>query len=70
LVNASLQDLKGSLTLFMVSHRLSALTFCDRVMVIESGRVTAFDAPSGLASTSSYFHEVSEITRQQHEAGA
>ena len=42
LVAESLNELKGNLTLFVVAHRLSTLTLCDRVMVIVNGRMEAF----------------------------
>lgn len=52
LVNASLQRLKGAMTLFIVSHRPSALSMCDRVMVLVGGRLQSLDAPDALVPTS------------------
>ncbi len=32
------------LTLFIVAHRMSTLTICDRVMVVLDGTINAFDS--------------------------
>ncbi|WP_240645905.1 ABC transporter ATP-binding protein [Georgenia sp. SYP-B2076] len=65
LVKESLHSLKGQITLFLVGHRLSTLSFCDRIMVVSGGRLEAFAAPSELLATNAFYREVTEITRQQ-----
>ncbi|WP_248257719.1 ABC transporter ATP-binding protein [Georgenia sp. EYE_87] len=65
LVKNSLHELKGSITLFMVGHRLSTLSFCDRIMVVADGRLEAFAPPHELMATNSFYREVTELTRQQ-----
>jgi ATP-binding cassette subfamily B protein len=62
LVQKTLQQLKGSLVLVLVAHRLSTLTICDRVMVVVDGRLEALDTPSRLKETNAFFREVNEIT--------
>ena len=42
LVRKALADLRGDVTMIIVSHRHSTLEICDRVMVIESGCITNF----------------------------
>jgi ABC-type multidrug transport system fused ATPase/permease subunit len=39
LVTESLLDLKGSRTMILVSHRLSTVVDCDRIFVLEGGRI-------------------------------
>jgi len=68
LVKNSLHELKGSITLFMVGHRLSTLSFCDRIMVVADGRLEAFAPPLELQATNSFYREVTELTRQQSGA--
>jgi len=68
LVKESLHELKGSITMFMVGHRLSTLTFCDRIMVVADGRLDAFAPPQELLGTNSFYREVTELTRQQSGA--
>lgn len=41
-VTESLASLKGRLTIFVVAHRLSTLEFCDRILVLDEGKVEAF----------------------------
>jgi ABC-type multidrug transport system fused ATPase/permease subunit len=45
-IQASLQELKGSLTMFIVAHRPSLLAVCDRVFQVEDGRVRVLDTAS------------------------
>jgi ATP-binding cassette subfamily B protein len=61
LIQASLQALKQRMTLFIVAHRISTLTICDRVMVIVDGKLTAFDTPDTLHASSEYFQLASAI---------
>lgn len=61
LVNDSLQQLHGRMTLFLVSHRPSALAMCDRVMVLVDGRLQTMDTPAALASSSAFYREVTDL---------
>lgn len=61
LVNDSLRKLQGRVTVFLVSHRPSALSMCDRVIVLVGGRVQAIDAPTALATTSTFYQEVTNL---------
>jgi ATP-binding cassette subfamily B protein len=65
LVQESLRELKGEVILFLVAHRLSTLSICDRVMVVVGGRLQAMDRPARLVATNDFYREVTEITRQQ-----
>jgi ATP-binding cassette subfamily B protein len=55
LVQESLTALKGSLTLFVIAHRMSTLDICDRVMVIVDGRLDAFEPFDSLQVRSAYY---------------
>ncbi len=55
LVQESLTALKGSLTLFVIAHRMSTLDICDRVMVIVDGRLDAFEPFDSLHGRSAYY---------------
>jgi ABC-type multidrug transport system fused ATPase/permease subunit len=55
LIQASLTELSEELTLFIVTHKMSTLTICDRVMVIVDNRVDGFDEPHVLEKTNAYF---------------
>jgi ATP-binding cassette, subfamily B, bacterial len=57
LVLQALNDLKGEATLVIVAHRLSTLGFCDRIMVLEGGRITALGPPDELAQTNAFLRD-------------
>jgi ABC-type multidrug transport system fused ATPase/permease subunit len=64
-VQESLAEVKEDVLLFLVAHRLSTLSICDRVMVIVDGRLQAIDEPGALLERNDFFREVSDITFRQ-----
>ena len=55
LIRDSLAALHGQLSVVIIAHRMSTLDICDRIMVIESGRMTALDEPSALRTDSDFY---------------
>ncbi len=64
-VQESLGQVKNGMLLFLVAHRLSTLSICDRVMVVVDGRLQAIDEPSALQQDNDFYREVIEITQRQ-----
>lgn len=64
-VQQSLEELKKDLLLFLVAHRMSTLSVCDRVMVIAEGRLQAMADPGTLLQENDFYREVIRITRRQ-----
>ena len=62
-VQESLEEVKQEMLLFLVAHRLSTLSLCDRVMVVVDGRLEAIDAPAALRASNEFYREVTEIAR-------
>jgi ATP-binding cassette subfamily B protein len=62
LIQESLAALKRELTLFIVAHRMSTLSICDRVMVIVDGQLQAFDTSHALVESSAYFRSASNLS--------
>jgi ATP-binding cassette subfamily B protein len=58
LIQESLEELRRSLTLIVVAHRVSTLSLCDRVMVIRDGRLESF-GPADLVYDSNEFYRES-----------
>lgn len=54
-VQQTLLDLHGSVTIFVVSHRMSAISVCDRGLVLVDGAVEAFAPIAELSSVSSFY---------------
>lgn len=69
LIQESLQLLKKQMTLFIVAHRMSTLTICDRVMVMINGKLTAFDTLEDLHASSDYFQLASVMADTARRPG-
>jgi ATP-binding cassette subfamily B protein len=61
LIQRSLVELKGRLTLFVVAHRLPTLAFCDRVLVVVDGAVEAFAPAQELQTGEGFYRRVSDL---------
>lgn len=55
LIRESLAELHGHVTLVLIAHRMSTLDLCDRIAVIEDGRVTGLGTPAELRTTSAFY---------------
>jgi len=62
LIQDSLAELGGDLTIVIVTHRMSTLSICDRVMVVADGRLDAFDTLETLRRTNEYFGSASALS--------
>jgi ABC-type multidrug transport system fused ATPase/permease subunit len=62
LLQDSLKGLAGSMTLFIVAHRMSTLDICDRVMVITEGRLDALADPANLLEDNEYFRSAHSLS--------
>jgi ABC-type multidrug transport system fused ATPase/permease subunit len=63
LVQRSLEDLKGQLTMFIVAHRLSTLNTCDRLLVFVDGRLEAVDKPGILLESNEFYREAVSLSQ-------
>jgi ATP-binding cassette subfamily B protein len=61
LIRRTLAQLKGTMTVVIIAHRMSTLEICDRIMVIEGGRMTAFDTPDGLHRHSDFYQRAMAV---------
>jgi ABC-type multidrug transport system fused ATPase/permease subunit len=60
LIRAALRGLRKRMTIIVVAHRRSTLDICDRIMVIEDGRLEAFGTPGELRRDSIHFRDMLE----------
>lgn len=63
LVHETLASLKGSVTLFVIAHRLSTLNTCDRILVMQGGRVQAFGSREELERDSDFYREAIKLSQ-------
>lgn len=63
LVREALMHLRGSVTVVIIAHRMSTLEICDRILVVENGRVTGWGTPDTLRSTNDFFRAALEFSR-------
>ena len=61
LIQHALEELRGSLTLFVVAHRLTMLSLCDRVMVIRDGRLEAFASTDLLYESNEFYRRAVDL---------
>jgi ABC-type multidrug transport system fused ATPase/permease subunit len=58
LVRQTLAELGTHMTVVIIAHRMSTLDICDRLMVVQDGRVVAFDTPERLRADSEFYRQV------------
>ncbi len=61
LIGESLLAIRSELTLVIVAHRMSTLEMCDRVMVIDGGRLAGFDTKDALQRDNDYYRHASRL---------
>jgi ATP-binding cassette, subfamily B, bacterial len=57
LVRSSMQQLAPAATVFVIAHRLSTLSICNRIMVLLDGELHGFDEPQRLEETNPFYRE-------------
>jgi ABC-type multidrug transport system fused ATPase/permease subunit len=62
LISAALLELKQRMTVIIIAHRLSTLDICDRIMVIQDGRLVGFDTPERLEETDDFYREALQLS--------
>jgi ATP-binding cassette, subfamily B, bacterial len=62
-IRATLESLRGKITLIVIAHRLSTLRSCDQVVVLKDGSIEAIGDRSELEADSDFFAEVMRLSR-------
>ena len=50
------------MTVIVIAHRLSTLEICDRIMVIQGGRLKGFDTPANLEQSNDFYREALHLS--------
>ena len=62
LIRTTLLGLKDRMTVIVIAHRLSTLEICDRIMVIQDGRLRGFDTPANLERDNEFYREALRLS--------
>ena len=62
LIRSTLLSLKDRMTVIVIAHRLSTLEICDRIMVIQGGRLKGFDTPANLEQSNDFYREALHLS--------
>jgi len=68
-ISATIQNLKGSLTIIAIAHRLSTLRSCDRLIMMEKGRIVDAGSHEELQNRNATFRRLLAIS-EAREPGA
>jgi len=62
LVRNAMASLAPRATVFVIAHRLSTLSICNRIMVLLDGELHGFDEPARLEATNPFYREALELS--------
>ena len=61
LIRDTLASLHGRVTMVLIAHRLTTLDLCDRIAVLEDGRLTGLGPPSELRRSNVFYRRAIEL---------
>lgn len=62
----NLFNLRRGRTTLMISHRVSALSRCDKCVVMEDGRISAMGTHEELLNEDGFYKEISDLQKLEH----
>lgn len=63
LVHETFTQLRGRVTIFVIAHRLSTLNTCDRIMVMNGGKLQAFGKREDLERESDFYRDALALSQ-------
>lgn len=68
-LRSELNKLKGDMTIFTVSQRVSSVRYCDIIMVLDNGMLAGFGSHSQLIGNCEIYREICMSQLEKEEAG-
>lgn len=68
LIRETLLGLSSEMTVVVIAHRPSTLSICDRIMVLEDGRIADFDSPDELAQRNDFYRTARSLAGMHSKA--
>ena len=62
LMRETISELVPDVTVFVIAHRPSTLSMCDRIMVIHDGELQGFDKPAQLEEANPFYRDVLKLS--------
>ena len=62
LIQQTLRERHGSVTMFIVAHRVTTMSICDRLLVLRQGEVESFGTPDEVATSNAFYAEGLRLT--------
>jgi ABC-type multidrug transport system fused ATPase/permease subunit len=62
LIQQTLRERHGSVTMFIVAHRVTTMSICDRLLVLRQGEVESFGTPEEVAASNRFYAEGLRLT--------
>ena len=62
LIRQTIADLHGETTVVIIAHRMSTLEMCDRLLVVEDGRLVAAGTPRELREGNEFYRQALELS--------
>jgi len=60
-VISAVENLSDTKTVLMIAHRLSTVKLCDRILVLNRGRIAGFDTPDRLEAENSHYQKLLQL---------
>lgn len=64
-VMEAIQSLEGNKTLLMIAHRLSTIQNCDRIIVLDRGRLVGCDTWDALIAENASFQRIAQLSERE-----
>ena len=59
-IHHSIKKIRKDYTIFIIAHRLSTVIDCDKILVLNEGKIVGFDTHENLVKSNKYYHNLYE----------